>query len=94
MSGDWLVLNMFGLAKVRPAFGYIPLNTNLTKIDAGRNVGSSYVDTKGKSHSTQLCMKVDLCCFVLLCALAVTSTLYGEQASCNYQVRLSSLFRV
>ena len=89
-----LVLNMFGLAEEKPAFGYFLTNANLTKIGAGRNVGSSYVDTKGKSHSTQLCMKIDLCCFVLLCALGSTCTLYGKQALCNHQFRMSSLFHL
>jgi hypothetical protein len=43
---------MFGQAEERFAFGNFPRNTNLTKIVAGRNVGSTYFDTKGKSHST------------------------------------------
>ena len=47
-----LVLNMFGLAEERPAFGYFLRNTNLTNIYARRNVGSSYIDTKDKTHST------------------------------------------
>jgi hypothetical protein len=47
-----LVLNIFGLAEEEAAFGHLPRNTNLTKIDAGRNVGCNYVDTKSKSQST------------------------------------------
>ena len=47
-----LVLNILGMDEERPAFGYLPRDTNLKKIDAGRNVGCTYVDTKSKSHST------------------------------------------
>jgi hypothetical protein len=88
------VLSMFGLTEERPAFGYFLRNTNLTKIVVGKNVGSTYVDSKDKRHSTYLCMRIDLYCFVLLCTLGLTASFYGEQASCNHQVRMSSLFHV